>query len=214
MTDSTKDRDALEELLYLESDGFLGEEDKSRLDEACRDNADLAHEREELRLLATKLEESRIEVREGFREELMESLPAVGWSSRHPRTWWLAASVLALLGGAAAMLTGLSAARLEPSSPFVGAMRAVADMMAASLAAGAGLVGASWQGLAMALEEWIGLSAPNAIAFGVLVVGVNWMVWRSLRRRERAVEAPTAGRVQNRVGHDKSGGETDRHETD
>ena len=44
-----------------------------------------------------------------------EDLPATGWQARHPRTWAIALSALAVLGAAAAALVGSSAARLDPA---------------------------------------------------------------------------------------------------
>lgn len=186
----TNDDKTLTELLYLEPDGELSRAERQRLDEATRKSPEMRETRRQLERLDTLLAESRIEVDADFKEELMAKLPPAGWSARHPRSWWLAAGVLALLGGAAALLTGLTAAKLEPASPFLAAMSAVVDLLASSIAAGAGLIGASWRGIGLALGEWLGTSLPNTIAFGVLVIGVNVLLLRRLRRRMRQVVAP------------------------
>jgi len=179
----------LTELLFLEPDGELNRDEVKRLDAAANDSAEFVETRRQLARLDTLLEESRIEVGDDFRSEVMASLPPAGWSGRHPRTWRLAAAVLAVLGGGAALLTGLSAAQLEPASPFLAAMAAVGDMLSSSVAAGAGLIGASWRGIGLALGEWLGASLPNAIAFGVLLVGINLLLARRLTRRLRKVAA-------------------------
>jgi len=184
----------LTELLFLESDGELTAAEASKLDAAIAGSSEMQEARRQLARLDTLLSEARIEVEPDFKSELMANLPPAGWSARHPRTWWLAAAVLALLGGGAALLTGLSAAQLEPASPFLTAMMAVGDMLTSSLAAGAGLIGASWRGIGLAMGEWLGASVPNAIAFAVLLVGVNLLLVRRLRRRLRNVDAEASTR--------------------
>ena len=178
-------------MLFLEPDGELSREEARRLDAAAKRSPEIAETRRQLSRLDTLLSSSRIEVEPSFKSELMANLPPAGWSARHPRTWWLAASVLVLLGGGAALLTGLSAAQLAPASPFLAAMSAVGDMIASSIAAGAGLIGASWRGIGLAVGDWLGASVPNAIAFGVFLVGVNVLLARRLRRRMRQVSAAT-----------------------
>jgi hypothetical protein len=155
------------------------------LERECAASPELAWERRQLAKLDAALAASRIEVRQGFRAEVMASLPEAGWSARHPRSWRAAALALAVLGGGAALLTGLSAAQLEPASPFVAALAAVADLAGSSLEAGAGLVGASWRGIGLAVGDWLSASVPNKVAFGALVVGINLLLWRRLRRRPR-----------------------------
>jgi len=186
------DTKTLTEWLYLESDGELTEAQVSELDREASGSPEFAATRNEMARLHEMLESSRIDVLPDFQSRVMASLPPAGWSGRHPRTWWAAAAVLALLGGAAALLSGLSAAQLQPASPFVAAIAAVGDMLASSLEAGAGLIGASWQGIRLAVGEWLGGSIPNVIAFGVVVVGVNLLLVRRLRRRPRP-EAASSG---------------------
>ncbi len=184
----------LTELLFLEPDGELSRAEVRRLDAAATDSPEIRETRRQVSRLATLLDESRIEVESDFKSELMANLPPAGWSARHPRTWWLAAAVLALLGGGAALLTGLSAAQLEPASPFLAAMSAVAEMIGSSVAAGAGLIGASWRGIGLALGQWLGASLPNAITFTVLLVGINILLARRLRRRLRSVDSEPRAR--------------------
>lgn len=186
----------LTELLFLEPDGELSRAEIQRLDAAATASPEIRETRRQLARLGALLDASRIEVEADFKSELMANLPPAGWNARHPRTWWVAASVLALLGGGAALLTGLSAAQLEPASPFLAAMAAVGDMLGSSVAAGAGLIGASWRGIGLALGEWLGASLPNTIAFGVFFVGVNLLLARQLRRRLRKARPESATRSQ------------------
>lgn len=184
----------LTELLFLEPDGELSQAEVRRLDAAAAGSPEIRETRRQLARLGTLLDDSRIDVDSDFKSELMANLPPAGWSARHPRAWRLAAAALAVLGGGAALLSGLSAAQLEPSSPFLAAMSAIGDMLASSVAAGAGLLGASWRGIGLALGEWLGESLPNAIAFGVLVVGINLLLARRLRRRLRRADTEPAAR--------------------
>jgi hypothetical protein len=183
------------EWLYLEYDGELTSAEIAELDALAAASPEIASERQEISRLHALLQESKIEVRPEFKAEVLSALPAAGWGARHPRTWWVAALVLALLGSGAALLTGLSAAQLEPASPFVAAIAAIGDLFASSVTAGAGLIGASWRGIGLAVSEWLGGSIPNAIAFGVLVVGVNLLLLRRLRRRPRPAAAAEPART-------------------
>ena len=83
----------------------------------------------------------------------MSALPTAGWESRSPRAWRFTAAVILLLGGfAAALLVAGSAPRPPPG---FGALFAVADMLQASVVAGAGLLGASWKGLGLVLDKML-----------------------------------------------------------
>jgi hypothetical protein len=190
---SQPDPSTIHEWFHLEPDGELTPAQVAELDRQAAASPELTRLRRDVARLHGVLAASRIEVRRDFRGEVMASLPEACWSARHPRAWGAAALALALLGGAAALLTGLGAARLEPASPFVAALRAVADLVGSSVAAGAGLIGASWRGIGLAVGHWLTASVPNAIAFAVLVVGVNLLLWRRLRRRPRPLAAQRDG---------------------
>lgn len=179
------DPSTIDEWLYLEPDGELTSAELRQLDAAAAASPETAHTRQELARLSEILDASKIEVRPSFEAEVLASLPPAPWSARHPRSWWGAAAVLAVFGGAAALLAGMSAAQLQPVSPFLAAMAAIGDLLASSVAAGAGLIGASWRGIGLAVGDWLGESIPNAVAFGVFVVGVNLILLRLLRRRSR-----------------------------
>jgi hypothetical protein len=179
------DPSTIDEWLYLEPDGELTSTELKQLDAVVAASPELARTRRELARLSVILDTSKIEVRPSFKSEVLASLPPAAWSARQPRNWWVAVAVLAMLGGVAALLAGLSAAQLQPASPFLAAMAAVGDLLASSVAAGAGLAGASWRGIGLAVGDWLGESIPNAVALGVLVVGLNLLVLRRLRRRVR-----------------------------
>lgn len=195
----TVDAKTRNEWLFLEPDGELSREQLAELDAWSAGSAEIAATRRQVERLDALLAGSKIDVRDGFQQQLMTSLPPAGWHARHPRSWWVAAMVLAVLGGSSALLMGLSAAQLEPASPFVAAMAAVGEMLTSSIAAGAGLIGASWHGIGLVFGEWLGQSMPNTVAFVVAVVGISLLLLRRLRRQPRpTVELADDGRPAGR----------------
>jgi hypothetical protein len=139
----------------------------------------------ELLALDKLLTESRIPVHRSFHDDVMSALPTAGWESSHPRSWVAAVIVAALLGITGAALLGTSAARLEPTAPFVGAIMAVVDLFRSTAVAGAGLLTASWKGLGLAFQELLAGSVWNLIAVGLLVFGLDFLLIRLLLRRNR-----------------------------
>jgi anti-sigma factor RsiW len=173
--------DALE-ALHLEMDGQLTAGERERLERYVETHPEARAEREALARLADALAESRAEVPADFASRVMRSLPAAGWESRHPRTWLAAlAAVLVLLAGAVTLGAALGGG-LGSASALGGAAEAIAGLFLASLTAGAGLLGASWKGVGLALAGLLGGSVVNWIAFGVLVVGLDLLLVRLLRR--------------------------------
>lgn len=183
-----------EEWLQAEFDGELSPERRLALDQHVAACARCAAERAELAKLGDLLTRSAAPVRPDFRSAVMSSLPAAGWESRSPRTWALPLAMLAVFGTAAAILMGISAARLEPGGPFAGALSALGGLLGSSLLAGAGLVAASWRGVGLAASA---LASRSPLGLGVLGVGVlclNLLVWRLLRGRRTAAGVVRRGR--------------------
>ena len=98
------------------------------------------------------------------------------------------------------MLAGVSTAQLHPGAPFLAALGAVADLMVAAALAGAGLLGASWSGVGLALGEIFAGSKGTLAAFAGLVVGLNLVLFLLLRRRPAAVKSGAVGRERRRRG--------------
>ncbi len=197
MTTRKDDMGTVREWLYLETDGELTPAQVAEVEALAATSEAAATDRRQLVRLDALLRDSRIEVDDGFRDGVLEALPPAGWSARHPSSWWFAAVALLLLGGSAALLTGLGAARLDPELPFASAIAAVLDLGASALAAGAGLLGASWKGIGMAVGAWLGGSVPNVVAFVIVVAGLQWLFWGSLWRRLREPQS-TAGERRDR----------------
>ena len=185
------DHSTYREWLSLELDGELSRGQERRLREHLAGCASCRDERRALRALDREMAASRIEVGEDFREEVMEALPTVGWESSHPKSWVAALAIVLVLAAGAAAVAGSTAARLDPAAPFLAALAAVFDLFRSSVVAGAGLLSASWTGLGIALGSLLEQSVWNLVAFGVVVLGLNVVLFRLLRRRgDRAAAVP------------------------
>ena len=179
------DHETYREWLHLECDGELRSAHRSRLRQHLDSCAECRAESQELVALDKLLTESRIPVHRSFHDDVMSALPTAGWESSHPRSWVAAVIEAALLGITGAALLGTSAARLEPTAPFVGAIMAVVDLFRSTAVAGAGLLTASWKGLGLAFQELLAGSVWNLIAVGLLVFGLDFLLIRLLLRRNR-----------------------------
>lgn len=191
---STTDQGTLRERLDLDVEGQLTERERWQFNQEIDGSDELRREREALVALSGLLSASRIEVRSGFAQQVVRSLPAAGWESRSPRSWRLVAALLVLLGGASAAMVGTGSARLAPQSAFLGAVSAVADLFKATALAGAGMLQASWRGLGLAMGEMVQGSWLNWVAFGLVVIGLNALLYLQLRSHRRVVPAPSPSR--------------------
>jgi len=142
--------------------------------------------REEGEALLSRLAGDRLAVRPDFRAAVLQALPAASWEARHPRAWLLPLVALAAVGGAAAALFGVSAARLGAGAPLPGAALALVDLLVTSLLAGSGLAAASWRGLGEALGDLLAQSPSRLAAVGVLFLALNWLLYRLVRRPAEA----------------------------
>lgn len=186
------DPGTLREWLDLDVEGELPDRERALLERELAADRELARERRELRSLHALLRDSAVPVRPGFELQVMKALPPAGWEARHPKSWWLAVSLLLLLGGGAAVLVGAGSARLAPESPFLGAVLAVADLFRAAALAGAGMLAASWKGVGLALGAALGGSTLGLLAFSALVLGLNVLLFRQIRRTRRKLAAAAA----------------------
>jgi anti-sigma factor RsiW len=177
--------DVYEEWVELEADGLLSPERRARLDAHAAECARCRDERQSLARLGALLRETAVAVEPGFRAQVLERLPAAGWEGRHPRTWRLPFAVFALLGGLAAALVGSSSAQLGPEVSVVAALAALGEMVRAALLAGAGLLGASWKGVGLAMRELLD-SPLDVAALGFLVLCLDLLLISLLRRRRAA----------------------------
>jgi hypothetical protein len=186
--------------LDLEADGELAAAEAAGLEAALRELPELAGERRELGRLHEALAASRIAVREGFRDEVMRRLPAAAWEPVGRQRWSVAvvaASLLVVLSGVLLSLGG------GPSmASGVGVLGALGELFRATALAGAGLLGASWRGLGLALQVTLESSPLTIALFGAAVVALNVLFLRLLRRGRRR---PALERAADSVGRSASG---------
>ena len=183
------DHPTYREWLELDADGALRAGEKVRLKAHLEGCAECRREHRELAALARLVAASRVQTRPGFAGEVLAALPAAGWETRTRRSGALALACLLALGFAATLLLGWSATNLAPQLPALEAIAAVGDLLARSLAAGAGLIGASWRGVTLALESFLTGSIGNALAFGIGIACLDLLFWRLVRSRRPARES-------------------------
>ena len=129
--------------------------------------------------------ESRVPVREGFKESVMEALPAPAWRKAPVRFALPVAAMVFFSLGAMALFSGAAAGE----GHVFATGGAVLDLFTAALMAGAGLFTASWSGLGAAVGGLFTADAGSLVGFGVLVLFANLLFFSLLRRRRVATES-------------------------
>jgi Putative zinc-finger len=192
---SRPDHSTYREWLNLDAGNMLGDGERALLDGHLASCADCRRERDEHLALDALLQRSALPVRADFRASVMSALPTVGWEARSPRAWRFTAAVIVLLGALAA---ALMAAGSAPASSGLGTLAAVGGMVQAAAVAGAGLLGASWKGLGMALDKV--MASPMSLgAFGLLVLCLNLFLVSLIRRKRPAGAAAQRSGREPRV---------------
>lgn len=181
------DEETVRRWLDLEADGALGASEARRLEEALDRYPHLAAERRDLTDLHRQLAASRIEVEPGFRSAVMGSLPQAAWEPAGRRGWGLAAIVTLALAVAGGLMLAAGDVGRPASGPLIGVVVAIAELLGASLVTGAGLLGASWRGVGLALEELLASTPSAVVGLALGVVLLNALFWRLLRRPVRSV---------------------------
>jgi anti-sigma factor RsiW len=183
------DHERYREWLDLALDSGLDEAEQRRLEGHLADCSECRQEATALRAFRARLEDSVMPVRAGFAHEVMAALEPAPWEARTLRAWRLPFVLLLVLGGSAAALFGGAAAGLDPGARTLGAFLALADLFGAALIAGGGLAAASWRGLGLGVGQWLSASPLNLVAAAVLVTGLNFLLYRLVRRTARPAEA-------------------------
>ena len=128
------------------------------------------------------LKPEAVPVRIGFVDEVMAKLPPADWARQPSAPWAAAVAATVLLGLVAALLLG----RSSETSLVTGLLASIGDLLAASLAAGAGFLGASWSGLrTVAIEAMQGSPVSLALLAG-MAAAFGGTLYTLLRRRRAA----------------------------
>lgn len=178
------------EWLDLEVEGELAADEGRQLAEHLADCARCREERQCLLALRQALDEARVPVREGFRAEVMASLPAAPWRRPAAAPRRALAAALALLAALAAVSTLLLAGSSGAvDAPGLGVLAALGKMVSAALVTGAGLLGASWAGVGMAVGELFTSAPAVLVGFAVLLVLMSLLLVSLLRHPRGARQA-------------------------
>lgn len=190
----TPDHDTLREWLDLEVDGALEEDQAEILRDHLSACAACQAENRDLAGLVGLLASSRVDVRAGFREDVMRGLPAPAWLPAAGRAYGLVAALFGALVVTAAVLANLAQTGGASPGPLGGILLALAGLAQSSVLATAGLLGASWQGVGMALSELWSNSPIEAVMLGVGIVLLDIVFLRLLTRTRRSLGAAPASR--------------------
>ena len=184
----SSDHTTYREGLDLDLEGALPAADGPRLAAHLAGCADCRDERQRLAALHASLAAARVPVRAGFRDQVMASLPEAAWEGRRAPAarWAWAAGLVALLAAASAALFAASGPRLAPGASLAGALGAFGEMLALAAIAGAGLLGATWTGLGLAVGELFARSPGTLVAVALLAVCLAALTASLLRRPQAA----------------------------
>jgi predicted anti-sigma-YlaC factor YlaD len=192
------------ESIDLATDGTLDAAHRSELEEHLAGCADCRGERELAAQVVERLAAARIAVRPGFAHEVMAALEPAPWEARTWRTWRLPLALFLAIGVASAALVGSGAAAFAPAGGAGGALYALADLFRASLVAGSGLAAASWRAVGAAAGSWLGGSTGNWVAALILVIGVNYLLFRLLRLRRPVAQGTQSTQSATLFGADET----------
>ena len=181
--------DLLREWVQMDFDGELDAERRATLEAHLAVCPECAAERASLDRLGQVLQRERLPVRPDFRTAVLAALPAAGWEARRPRSWAWPAALVASFTAAAAVLLGTGMRSADGRGPVVGALAALLDLAVTSAQAGAGLLGASWRGVGLAIGDLFGGSFVRLAIFGLGVLCLNLLFFRLLRRSAPAEAA-------------------------
>ena len=181
--------------LDLEADGELNADERRCLEAAQAENPSVDSQRAAFRnlhdLLAPSSIAPAVEPSPDFVARVMENLPQADWEARAEEpaglvAWQLPiAAMLAFTVGAAFLLSGLDSA-------ILGTGAAIADFLATTALAGAGLLEASWRGMGWGLQQAFADSPATVAAVAGAVLGVDALFVSLLLRRRRQTATESA----------------------
>lgn len=197
MKDQNSDHSTYREWLNLELDEALSPIQRKNLHDHLSICSECRQEQSELIALDEALVGSRVRVRPEFTREVMSGLPPAAWQARNPKSWVAALTAMVLLLAGSGVLIATAGEGLESVFTLAGVFAAIGDLFRSSIVVGAGLLDASWKGLGMAVREVLAGSIWSFLAVGVLVVALDMLLLRLLRKRTRFA-------VQSKPSDDRS----------
>ena len=184
--------------LDLDAVGELSAEERRQLDAAMAEDPSRESDRTAFRKLHELLAPGAaaapsIEPSPDFVARVMGNLPRADWEVREEESslsaWQIPIAAMLLFAvGAAFLLSGVDSA-------ILGTGAAIADFMATTALAGAGLLEASWRGMGWGLQQMFAESPATVAAVAGVVLGVDALFVSMLlrRRRQAAVETVLDG---------------------
>lgn len=170
------------EKIDLAVDGALPQDELHGLETQLESSAALRAEREQLIEIREALASSRIDVDAGFEARVMNALPIPSWAPVRKQGWGVAVAAAVVLTVLSGLIFSLSGAG-SVADPVLGIAGAARDLLVASMLTGAGLLGASWRGLGLALQQLFAVSPWGVAIMGIGIVALNVLFFRLLRRR-------------------------------
>lgn len=180
--------------LDLDADGELSAEERSRLDAAMAEDPARESDRVAFRKLHELLAPGctaapSIEPSPDFVARVMDNLPRADWEAHQEESslaaWQMPIAAMLLFAvGAAFLLSGVDSA-------ILGTGAAIADFLATTALAGAGLLEASWRGMGWGLQQMFADSPATVAAFAGVVLGVDALFVSMLLRRRRQAATET-----------------------
>lgn len=174
--------DEIQSLVELEICGqsTLTDDGKS-LAALVASGSEVRQQAEEWRHFFSLLEDMKIEAAPNFIDIVMERVETERARPRLQHSAWAAAALFVLFFGGAMLLVG---ANYPSAGSTVSALR---DFVVTSALAGAGMLGATWKGVGVAVSSWMAASLLNGILFTVGVVGLNVLAISLLRSRQKVL---------------------------
>ena len=190
--------------LDLEAEGELSPAESRRLADHLEGCADCRAARRQSVALGELLDGAKVPVAEGFSARVMAALPEPAWrtagegaaapqaaasspaSPRRALAW-----AVGLFAALAVVSTLLLTAALGGADglPGGGLLAAVGQMAVAAVVTGAGLLGASWSGVGLAVGELFTSAPGTLVAFALLLLFLSGLLFVLLRRPRQAEES-------------------------